>query len=369
MTNNTFPAACIKGDPPFSFTREAKKYYIFMTATCSVMTILTILLNMTFLITMFLNKQLQNLPNKLFMLLSLVDLLQGFTVWPFAIYSGVTLYNTKQVCWWLSVVSSMGYCLGFATVTSIFLITIEQYTAIVHPFFHGRHVKASYLLYPMAATNLSLSIVNFLTSFKFKGGWIWYKSLISIITIILMTSMIYMYIRIIHTAKVTVARIVKTNVEEGKQIKKKAKAAKTSIIILIATIICYSPSSFYNIYEYVDNGTDFGKTYIKLSTEMVALMNSVFDPLVYYWRLKSIRSATMTLLWRLCKRPRKVEDSPGLTVKATGVNTRVASIEKLFENVKYSEDRHIRRRTSSMIKCRSRRVSQEPRGSLDKTGN
>ena len=138
--NQFYITPCYENDPPFSFQDSAKIFYVFQTALCVTATVLTVLLNTIFLSTMYYKRKLRTLSNKLFILLAVTDLLQGLTVWPLAAATVYNLHIVNQVCWLLALVSSLGYILAFMSVTAIFLISLEQFTAIHFPFFHAQSI-------------------------------------------------------------------------------------------------------------------------------------------------------------------------------------------------------------------------------------
>ena len=300
---------CYPEDPPFSFQYSAQAFYIFQTALCTTATVFTILLNIIFLSTMCYKRKLRTLANKLFILLSVTDLLQGLTVWPMGAAAAHNLHMVVQVCWLLDLVSSLGYILGFMSVTAIFLISLEQFTAIHFPFFHEQNMTITRMVVPFTIMHVVLSIANLMTTFKYEGEWIIYKSVVSSLGLLLIILMCcVLYPKIMHTATKTATVISKTNVKEGKQIKGRARAAKTGLIILVTLIFCYLPTIVYNIYEYQYNGTTITKTYVKLSLEMASMLNSVLDPLVYYWRLRSVKAATKEMMYHVCRKIKHIDE-------------------------------------------------------------
>ena len=113
--------------------------------------------------------------------------------------------------------------------------------------------------------------------------------------------LIYMHVRVIKCATQVAVRIKDTNREEGKMIKSRAKAAKSGLIVLTATLLCYCPNICYIIYEKLSVPTPNITTYIQYPTEILGLFSSVVDPIVYYWRLKSLRKATRDMFASLRK--------------------------------------------------------------------
>ena len=296
-------------------------FYIFQTALCVTATVLTVLLNTIFLSTMCYKRKLRTLSNKLFILLAVTDLLQGLTVWPLAAATAYNLHIVNQVCWLLALVSSLGYILAFMSVTAIFLISLEQFTAIHFPFFHAQNMTIKRIVIPFTIVHVLFSAANLLTTFKYEKEWMIYKSAVTALGLLLILIMCcVLYPKIMHTATKVARKISQTSVQQGRQINNRTQVAKTGLIILVTLIVCFVPTLVYNIYEYVYNGTTDTKTYVKLPMELVSLLNSVFDPCVYYWRLRSVRSATMEMFSHLCRRNKYIEEQ-------NTINSRVYTVE------------------------------------------
>ena len=89
---------------------------------------------------------------------------------------------------------------------------------------------------------------------------------------------------------------MQTNRTEALQIKQRARATRTSLLILIAFISCYFPLMLPSIYQALGSNSVFLNTYIQITAEAIAVSNSMFDPLVYFWRLRAVRGAAKTLV-------------------------------------------------------------------------
>ena len=62
-------------------------------------------------------------------------------------------------------------------------------------------------------------------------------------------------------------------------------------------ILCYIPVTSYLIYEIATGNvvTTWSETYLELTASLIAMSNNFWNPLVYYWRLKFARQATVKL--------------------------------------------------------------------------
>ena len=352
MTNNT-DLSCTK-DLPLS-PSTAQVYYFCLAGVCSVIAIFAITLNTIFLVTVLHKKSLWTLSNQLLTLLALIDLIQGLSICPLTLYVAVRLTRVKPACWLMKLLPFLGHSLEFASLSVIFIIAIEQYIAILHPYFHAESVTTGRLIYPATGLNVVVLVISGLARFKVQMCWIICKSLRATIKAILLILIIYMYIMISHTAGKTARKITETNLGEGRRIVCRARAMKTSLIVLLSAIICHCPIMAYNVYEHLDNDATLSyKTYAMLSTHTIGTLNSVLDPLVYFWRMKSLRKAMGETLFLNCKISSETTDRPSRNPDTVTANRRLNSrAQTMFESKPSVELSNVRRRTSVVIRQRS----------------
>ena len=277
-------------------------YYIGYAVLASIMSVVTTVLNGTFIMTMLVQKRIQkSISNRLVMILCIVDLLQGISTWPLTAANFIMFYKTDLNCFLLDLNNLLGYCLVALTWWTIFTVSLEQYIAILYPYFYMSKVTFCRLLSPMVVINILLVIINIVGKTKLKQKWIvYYRFVIPVVGVPMVLVLVYMNLKIIRCASQVASRITDTNKEEGKHIKSRAKAAKSCMIVILATIVCYCPSMWYIIYEKVRKPTPFMKNYIKDPSYISNLFSSVVDPIVYYWRLKSLRKATKDMFALVC---------------------------------------------------------------------
>ena len=296
-------------------SESASLYYLGITVLASLMTIVTIVLNCTFLATMLCQKRMQkSISHKLMMVLSTIDLLQGISTWPLTAANFVIFYRLDTNCFLLDFIRLLGYRLVALTIWTILLIALEQYLAILHPYFYISHVTFYRLFGPMLLFNMLLIIINIVEKFQPNQIWVkYYNGILVTLGLLIVLALAYMYTKIILCASRVAAKITETNIEEGKQIKSRAKAAKSGLIIFVATLLCYCPFMCYMVYEKLSKPTILIITFARYPAEIFGLFTSVVDPAVYYWRLRSLRKATKGMLSSLCKISNQVGSSWGNT--------------------------------------------------------
>ena len=296
------------------FSPAALSLYLSHATLACLMVVITITLNSTFLATMLFQKTGQrSISNKLLMTLSVIDLLIGALVWPLVAAFSFKIYSIDvSSCDFINATIFLGYQFSMLTLCVIFLVALDQYLAILHPYSYISKVTYPRFIWPMIGINSLLLLFSIIVKIKFQKIWINSVQIVFLpIAMVIVASLIYVYRKVV----VCVSRITKdinsTNKEEGRQIKSRAKAAKSSLIILIGTLICYLPVICYNIYVRVRGQTSYGVTFIGYPSQIMGLFTSVIDPAVYYWRLSTLRKATKNMFSSICKKKNQVRSVPG----------------------------------------------------------
>ena len=276
------------------FTKPALTLYLSTALIACLIVIITIALNCTFLATMLFQSRMQrSISNKLLMTLSTTDLLIGILVWPLIAATSFINYNVDIKCHLSNVTIFLGYHFVLVTLSTVFLVAVEQYLAIIHPYLYISQVTFHRLIYPMLISTSLLLLINMIVIITYKEFWLTYLQIFFVpIGVIIVGALIYMHKKIIECASRVAANINNTNKEEGRQMKSRAKAAKSSLIILVGTLVCYLPIICCNIYEKIFEQTSYSVTFFSYPSHIIAMGTSVLDPVVYYWRLRSLRRAT-----------------------------------------------------------------------------
>ena len=297
-TSNTSLSNCT-----YEGLESAILFYFCMAMLGSVMTAVTIIVNCVLIATMLSQKLVhKSISNKLLVVLSIFDLLQGISTWPVAAANFVTFHRMDTNCFLLNLNYMLAHNLLTLTIWTIFIVVLEQYIAILHPYFYISNLTFCRLLIPVLVLNILLMTTYIVGRMKMNQKWNdTYNFLALAMGIPIIAAFIYMHTKITYCASQVAKRITNTNKEEGKNIKSRAKAAKSGLIVLLATSACYFPNMCYIIYEKVSRPTPSITTFAKYSTEILGLSSSVVDPLVYYWRLKSLRKASKNMFASCCK--------------------------------------------------------------------
>ena len=313
MTNYSstvpFPSPCETNTLSLSFSSSALWYYLGISILASLMTGVTMILNSTFLATILSQRRLRtSLSNKLLTILSIVDLLQGILTWPLVAANSIIYSRGETNCLLIDIFYIIAYYPVGTTMTTIFLVTLEQYFAILHPYLYISHVTFYRLVSPAIVFICLVLMIDIIGVIKWDLAWMDdRKTLFAALAITIVMALVYMHTKIVRCASQVAAKITETNRVEGKQIKSRAKAAKSGFIILVATLMCYCPNMGYVIYTQVRTPTPTDTTFIQIPTEIFGLFSSIVDPAVFYWRLGILRKATKEMLASSCKFKNRVE--------------------------------------------------------------
>lgn len=290
--------------------------------------------NALFLLTMIRNRSLRKLPNYLLSCLSAVDLLTGILVMPAGAvimigrdyhvrYCSVELYST-----------SFGYSLVLTSFSMVFVITLEQYLAILQPFYHQNHVTLRKLLAPVL-----IMWPLFLTTcaiFTVVGGkmWLVYQNVLGCLVVVTYTVIVYCYGKIYRVARRIRRQIMATSSAQRSQVNSTSdkfritlsrerqqrrsqhrhnKTVKTTGIIILSITLCYIPVGIYTIKRNLFHETALQRTILYEWTQLIASWTVVTNPIVYYWRLRGVRKE----LLKLCGKEVKETTRPSFYTSAS----------------------------------------------------
>ena len=289
----------------------ALSLFLSLTSLACLMAVITIALNCIFLATILSQKRVQkSIANKLLMTLSFVDLLIGVLVWPLASTINFKNYSIDVNCDLVDVTLFLGYHFGILTLSAIFIVALEQYLAILHPYFYISKVTYFRLIWPIIVFNIIVLLTSIVVKIRIRVIWMHFVEILLLpIAVLIIVSLVYMYKKIIECALRVAANINSINREEGRKIKSRAKASKSSLIILIGTLVCYSPIICYNTYTKIGKQTPYNLIFFGYPSQIIAIFTSVVDPVVYYWRLSALRKATRDMFILMCKIKNQVRGS------------------------------------------------------------
>lgn len=286
------------GHEKISYTSSARLYYLVIGSFYIVISLLAINFNMMFLTTIRRNRRLHRLSNFLLVFLCVVDLISACVIMPSYAVILTARYQNITYCSLRTCTSIAGYCLASMSFTSILSITIEQYTAIVYPFFHQSHVTLKSIS-QIIAVSWFIASVWCVGAWVIEGLWIIYQAFLGCFIFLTYVFIIYCYSRLFILVKHTEKRMhsIRKQFERKNELNRRNKAVKTSSLIILAFSISYVPIAFITIWRYFYGVTVFERTFIYEGVHLLSVCNTFINPIVYYWRLSDVRREILKLFW------------------------------------------------------------------------
>jgi len=268
-------------------------------ASLAIVAVLTVTLNALFLFAI-LKKKLVNSPsNFLLSVLCVTDLLTGLVSLP--LYTiGVSKRNTwltfqGDVLIWASFCS---WALQGCSFQLVVLASLDRYVAVCHPFKYADYATIklySILLACIASFFIMINVVSRLL-FKEHTSVISY-ALTNVYTIASSIMLIFCSWRIYKVIQQKIKDMQALTVQDMNEIRKRQhEGQRAYAILLLASMhfICYLP--FYICFHIRQNRPSMFEnvvemTFVKRWCYFAVFLNSVFNPLIYYFRISHFRAA------------------------------------------------------------------------------
>ena len=255
------------------------------------------LLNGMFMIALVKKRELHNPSNAVLGCLCSCDLLMGILTFLLSIvflelHFGVSL-DQETVIHRMFQTRSV-----FIALSAIFmtLVNVDRYTAICHPFKYLQHATPK--LYAIISTSASLLVVVISSSaivLDILYNAYSFMLICTIIFIVITLILIYCNIQIIRVIRRHCRAVFSVSCQpenEQSVLQTETKRYRIVLLLFVTFIICKLPTiiSLYFIYLFKVKPSGPLK-YLLLTSEVLLLLDSLINPLVYYFRLRVFRSA------------------------------------------------------------------------------
>ena len=261
------------------------------------LTPLTMILNVLTVFTFYKYKKLHVASNILLCALACTDIFAAVFSMPlFATKAILMEYDVKICVVQLTCALVSTACSGLTFITA-FLVTLDRYVAIFHPFaYSGRNNDRSLLLKVVV---LLWIVVIVLTSVS-----IFFPEYILIRAVMMISSGLFIPFAVCtHTRALLLSRKIGIQVSnretkipnEIMQSRKATRAAKKTAVILGVTLVCYLPQIIVCVLRATLPKSNI-LTAVFVCTTTLAISNSFLNPLIYTWQLSWFRKGLLQLL-------------------------------------------------------------------------
>lgn len=228
----------------------------------------------------------------LIMLLSLSDLGIGTLCHPtFAILLVKDLQRDNN-CPLYAVYYIVKCVLFYMSFTTLFLLSVERYLGIVHPIFHRRKVTKFRLLTALFILWCLVGIDAYVLFIDERAG----KVLLSIYICLFLISLTYIYVRIFLTVRE--ATLNRISLDGARTKSKNTKLAKSCLIIVGCTFICFCPMAITNPLWKLPS---VGRILWTWSTVFL-FASPTLNSAIFFWRNQILRNeAKKVILQTFCR--------------------------------------------------------------------
>ena len=229
----------------------------------------------------------------LIMLLSLSDFVVGAVCNP--VYAVLVIKDLKRdgVCPLAAVFPMISFALFGMSFTVLFLLNLERYLGVIHPIFHRHKVTkfriliASFVIWCPFAINAYILIVD-----EELGRIIW-----SIKICIFLIILIFIYAKIFRAGReMAMNRTSGDGTATEKAFLRNIKLAKSCLIVLCCTFMCFLPMAITNSTTNSLLELDLVGRITWSWSITIMLSSSTLNSVIFFWRNEIIRNEAKKIL-------------------------------------------------------------------------
>ena len=256
---------------------------------------LIIVLNILVMIAVKTNRQLRTKSNIALACLSTTDLMVGLALQPLHITSASSLLRGDIMYCTITDISTATTSICFlASLHHLVLMSTERYIAIKHPFTHETQVTEVRIIMASALA-WAAAIVLYNVGQPQAAFVIFCEALLIILPVYFNVSV---YKEVLRNQKQIAANQV--SLEAKERLLKKRRAFYTTAIVLLIILLCYIPSSICSVIlitfkERIPSNVMATGLF---ASALFPILNSLFNPLIYAFRIRYFRVAFIQLVAR-----------------------------------------------------------------------
>ena len=291
-----FVRVCLvnKADFHMIIAFPSKEYFINYVVICVVnvfLTFSTIFLNALTVLLYWKSSQLQKKTSYfLVYLLSLNDLAVGVfsnTLFCMLFFSNFLGYEECLLASWFNISS---FFLTGISLGTLFVLSFERYLSIVYPVYHrNKATKRNFL-----KVTLTVWIVTITAACIWIAKGTLGRNLTGATLCLSLIALVYMYAKIFLSSRRIAVYPTSTNSEKnGKRFLQQMKKAKSCLIVVCCTTLCYLPAAVNGFFQQ----TDFAAVMLRgYWCSTLILLASSLNSGIFFWRNLMLRNEAKKIL-------------------------------------------------------------------------
>ena len=240
------------------------------------------------------------------MVKSVIDLAIGILFIPLFITVLASEIGGNPSCLVFMISKKLGVLVYIYSATAMCTMNFERYLAVLHPLIHRTKVtKRSLLIYTFALCCHETILFGF--AFVYVNI---FRVILTIVAFLFIASTVVVYTRILFSClKNRVPPANKMSVQPHSIVEKQKRRfqqdleiAKTCFAVMICCLICLLPGLFSNIIDRLKIYDSFSAVLQRRWFALLFLSNSTMNPVIFFWRNKTLRTEGINLIKSLYSR-------------------------------------------------------------------
>ena len=271
-----------------------RSFYLSIGVLCIIIAIVGALINTLVLKTIFSLKMFKSVDEKLRIVMLATDFLAAIFA---ALTNGVMftlLFSTQKygkiICELSNVAYISGISLQFLSLSTITLIHVQLYIAVVKPYFYSSllNIRILSLILLTLWVTVPISTTLFF-ALSCQRYWDVFKVFLSLYFFISYVAVCTVYIRVNKELKILQKKtcVVANGIQQDFNALKNTK--KLAFIVLLAYTFCYGPFVVFAITEVFWSFPTHTRTYFVRLFVSISFLKTILNPMIYCIRLKRIR--------------------------------------------------------------------------------
>lgn len=271
---------------------------------CVAIAVSAVILNGLFLIALVKRRSLYTPSNALLACLCCSDLLLcvvALPIWTTSILSYFMPFYSLLNLTWLKLLENLVEAFANLSIQFIAMVNLDRYAAILHPFVYIKHATCKLWIIISSCTSAILLFVTIAAHFideVFGSNAVFVISIIFYCSIAIIVSFCNWKIcKVILKQKQSIASVGGQCDGQQRRYQYEIKRYSLVLILVLMLILCKIPYLSFFLYKRFDNrrhvawiGT------LHFCSDLSMVLNSLLNPLLYYFRISMFRSAMKEVL-------------------------------------------------------------------------